>query len=81
MEFSFFNKTCIGIAWTSPDGKPRNQIDHILVDKRRHSNVLDALSYRAADCDTDHSLVVAKFRVRINKDHTDFIRRGPISRK
>jgi hypothetical protein len=26
-------------TWTSPDGKPHNQIDHILVDRRRHSNV------------------------------------------
>jgi hypothetical protein len=28
-------------TWTSPDGKTHNQIDHILVDRRRHSNVLD----------------------------------------
>jgi endonuclease/exonuclease/phosphatase family metal-dependent hydrolase len=44
----------------SPDGKTKNQIDHILVDRRRHSNVLDIRSYRAADCDTDHYQVVAK---------------------
>jgi hypothetical protein len=28
-------------SWTSSDGKTHNQIDHILVDRRRHSNVLD----------------------------------------
>jgi hypothetical protein len=28
-------------TWTSPDGKTHNQIDQILVDRRRHSNVLD----------------------------------------
>jgi endonuclease/exonuclease/phosphatase family metal-dependent hydrolase len=41
-------------TWTSPDGKTHNQIDHILVDRRRHSNVLDVRSLRAADCDSDH---------------------------
>jgi hypothetical protein len=50
---------------TSPDGKTHNQIDHILVDRRRHSNVLDVLSFRAADCDSDHYLVVAKVRERL----------------
>jgi hypothetical protein len=28
-------------TWTSPDGKTHNQIDHILIDRRRHSNVHD----------------------------------------
>jgi hypothetical protein len=43
-------------TWTSPDGKTNNQIQHILIDRRRHSSVLDIRSFRAADCDTDHSL-------------------------
>jgi endonuclease/exonuclease/phosphatase family metal-dependent hydrolase len=51
--------------WTSPDGKTNNQIDHILVDRRRHSNILDVRSYRAADYDTDHYLVVEKVRERL----------------
>jgi hypothetical protein len=59
-------------TWTSSDGKTHNQIDHILVDRRRHSNVPDVLSFRAADCDTDHYLVVAKVRMRlaVNKQRT-----------
>jgi hypothetical protein len=28
-------------TWTSPDGKTHNQIDHVLVDRRRQSNILD----------------------------------------
>jgi hypothetical protein len=28
-------------AWTSLDGKTHNQIDHILVDRRKHLNVFD----------------------------------------
>jgi hypothetical protein len=36
-------------SWTSPYGKTHNQIDHILIDGRRHSSVLDVQSFRAAD--------------------------------
>jgi hypothetical protein len=50
-------------TWTSPDGKTHNQIDHILV--FWYSNVLDVRSFRAADCDSDHYLVVAKVRERL----------------
>jgi hypothetical protein len=50
--------------WTSPDGKTHNQIDHILVDRRRHSNLLDVRSFRAADCHSDHYLVVVVPKVR-----------------
>jgi hypothetical protein len=53
-------------TWTSPDGVTHNQIDHVLIDKRRHSNILDVRSFRGADCDTDHYLVVAKLRKRIS---------------
>jgi hypothetical protein len=42
-----------------------NQIDHILIDKRRHSNILDIRSFRSEDCDTDYYLVVAKIRERL----------------
>jgi hypothetical protein len=37
-----------------------------LIDKRRYSNILDVRSFRGADCDTDHYLVVAKLRERIS---------------
>ncbi|PNF18022.1 hypothetical protein B7P43_G12640 [Cryptotermes secundus] len=52
-------------TWTSPDGKTHNKIEYKLIDRRRHSNILDVRSFRAADCDTDHYLVVAKVRERL----------------
>jgi hypothetical protein len=52
-------------TWTSPDGKTHNQIDHILVDRRRYSSGTDVRSFRAADCDSDHYLVVVKVRERL----------------
>ena len=52
-------------TWTSPDGKTHNQFDHILIDRRGQSSILDVCSLRGADCDTDHYLVVAKVRERL----------------
>jgi hypothetical protein len=52
-------------TWTSPDRKTHNQTDHILIDRRRHSSILDVRSFRGADCDSDHYLVVAKVRKRL----------------
>jgi hypothetical protein len=46
-------------TWTSPDGKTHNQIAHILIDGRWYSSIFHVQPFRAADCDTDHYLVVA----------------------
>jgi exonuclease III len=46
-------------TWTSPDGKTHNQIDHVLVDRRRQSSILDVQSFRGADGDTDRYLLAA----------------------
>jgi len=50
------------ITWTTPDGKTQNQSDHILIDRRWHSCMLDVRSFRGGDFDIDHILVVAKVR-------------------
>ena len=52
-------------TWTSPDGMTHNQIDHVLKGRRWHSSVLDVRSFRGADCDTDHYLVIAKVWERL----------------
>jgi len=52
-------------TWTSPDGKTHNQIDHILIDRRWLSSVLDVRSFCGADCDTDHYMVIEKVRERL----------------
>jgi hypothetical protein len=53
------------LTWMSPNGKAHNKIDNFFIDRRKHSSTLDARSFRAADCDTDHYQVVAKFRERL----------------
>jgi hypothetical protein len=52
-------------TWTSPDGQSHNQTDHVLIDRRWHSSILDVRSFRGADCDTDLYLVVANVRERL----------------
>jgi hypothetical protein len=37
-----------------------------LINRRRHPNVLEVRSFRGADCDTDHYLLVAKVRKRLS---------------
>jgi hypothetical protein len=50
---------------TSPYGNTHNQIVHVLIDRRRHSSIIDVRSFRGADCDTDRYLVVAEVRERL----------------
>jgi hypothetical protein len=47
------------------DGKTHNRTDHILTDRRWHSGIRDVRLFRAADCDTDQYLVMAKVRKRL----------------
>ena len=52
-------------TWLSPDQKTRNQIDHVVIDGRHASSVLDVRTIRGANIDSDHYLVAAKVRTRI----------------
>ncbi|KAK4876496.1 hypothetical protein RN001_009002 [Aquatica leii] len=53
-------------TWVSNDGRTRNQIDHIIIDARHSSNIVDVRSLRGADADTDHYLVTAKIKIRLS---------------
>jgi hypothetical protein len=49
----------------SPDGRTHDHIGRTLIDRRWHSSILDTYTVRGANRDTDHYLVVAKFRERL----------------
>ncbi|CAH2100139.1 unnamed protein product [Euphydryas editha] len=63
----FPHKNIHKITWVSADDVTRNQIDHVLIDGRHCSNLLDVRSRRGANIDSDHHLVVCKIRARISR--------------
>jgi len=52
-------------TWTLPDWKTLNQTDHILIERRWQTSILEVLRFWGAHCDTDHYLVFAKVRERL----------------
>ena len=54
-------------TWTSPDGKTKNQIDYILIQKRWRSSLCNAKTYPGADCGSDHELLIATIKIKLRK--------------
>ena len=50
--------------WTSPGGEHGNQIDYILCSQ---SSIQSAKTRPEADCGSDHELLIAKFRLKLEK--------------
>ena len=54
-------------TWTSPDGQTRNQIYHVLINKRWRRTLQDVRVSRGADAGSDHSLILTKLQVKFRK--------------
>ena len=54
-------------TWTSPDGQHRNQIDYIPCSQRWRSSIQSAKTRPGADYGSDHELLIAKFRLKLEK--------------
>jgi hypothetical protein len=46
VKSTVFHRDIHKYTWTSPEGKTRNQTDHVLIDRRRHSSILDVVFRR-----------------------------------
>ena len=53
--------------WSSPYGQYWNQMDYILCSWRWRSSIESAETRQAADCGSDHELLIAKFRLKLKK--------------
>ena len=54
-------------TWTSPDGQHRNHGDYILCSQRWRTFIQSAKIILEADCGSDHELLLAKFRLKLEK--------------
>jgi hypothetical protein len=61
----FPNRNIHKYIWASPNLRTHNQIDHILLHRQRHSNLLDVRLFMAADCDNCRYLMVANVRGKL----------------
>jgi len=61
----FNHKDIHKMTWRSSDGQTHNQIDHLLIDAQHVSNVMDVRTFRGANIDSDHYLLISTIRSRI----------------
>lgn len=63
----FPRKSIHKYTWTSPDGKYRNQIDHVLVTNRFKNSIVNIRSLRGANIDSDHVLLGIWVKVKLKR--------------
>ena len=51
--------------YTRTDGQHQNQTDYIFCSPRRKNSVQSAKTRPGADCDSDHELLIVKFRLEL----------------
>nr|XP_042902467.1 uncharacterized protein LOC122270164 [Parasteatoda tepidariorum] len=54
-------------TWTSPDGRTKNQIDHIAINNKFRSSLRDVRAMRGADVGSDHYLILAILKLKLRK--------------
>lgn len=65
MSTHFDRKDIYKSTWISPDGRTCNQIDHVLIEEKFMKLVKKVRSYRGADTNSDHIMVVSDIKQKI----------------
>ena len=63
---TFQHKNVCKPTWMAPDRSFESQTDHMVIDARHMSDLMDVRSYRRGNVDSDHYLVIARMRARIS---------------
>ncbi|PNF25412.1 hypothetical protein B7P43_G09171 [Cryptotermes secundus] len=68
-------------TWKAPGDWKRHQLDYILVKHRFRNSVKDVKTLPGADIDSDHNLLVAKFRTRVAAINPTFVTSDNLRKK
>ena len=66
---SFLQKEIHKLTWKSPGGKTVNQLDHVFVNGRMRTSILDTRVMGGADVYGDYYLVRTRMRLKLAKAH------------
>ena len=68
-QLYFAGKDRHKVSWRHPRSRHWHQLDLVITRRVDLSTVLHTRSYHSADCDTDHSLVASKVRLKPRRIH------------
>ena len=63
----FPHPTTHKLTWISPNGRDKNQIDHMAINGTWRRSLLDVRVRRGADVGSDHHLVTARIRMKLRR--------------